>query len=147
VRLVFKERLTGSHYLLDRPLEDRAAALALEVSVVSLRDFVRVPALDAQGELTLEGFADKRPVAGSISLKIANEQRILYDLRFTGDDGRPYQLSGQRDLTVPKVVDALSTLPASVCDESGTEVGRAMLRFDAKNELSQMMRSIRVKVR
>jgi hypothetical protein len=147
VRLLFEERLTGSYYLLERPLEDRSASLKLEVSVDSVRDFLRVPALRVEGKLTLEGFATARSCRGAISLKIANEQRIPYDLRFTADDGKPYQLFGQRDLSVPKLADALTTLPASVCDESGREMGRGVLRFDTKNELSQLVRSIRVKVR
>jgi len=133
--------------LLARPLEDRVANVALAVSVQRVRDFVRSPVLSVMGEISLEGFATKRPCEGTIALKIANEQRIPYDLRFRADDGQSCQLYGQRDLSVPKLADALTTLPASVCDESGREIGRAVLRFDPKNELWELLRSIRVTVR
>ena len=112
-----------------------------------MRDFVRAPVLRVDGEVSLDGVATKRPCRGTIALRIANEQRIPYDLHFTGDDGKPYQLYGQRDLTLPKLADALTTLPMSLCDDGGREVGRAILRFDARTELRQLLRSIRVKVR
>jgi hypothetical protein len=132
MRLVFREHLRGSYHLLD-------------VSLEHARAFLRKPTLRVEGELTLADFATKRPCTGTIALKIANEQRIPYDLRFLGDDGRVYQLCGQRDLSVPKIVDALTTLPATLCDESGRELGRAMLDFDARNELGALLRSVRVR--
>jgi hypothetical protein len=147
MRLTFREHMTGSYHLLAEPLQDRIAELELVVSAKASRETLRAPALGVTGTVDLEGFATKRPCEGKVALKIANEQRIPYDLRFTGDDGRPYQLFGQRDLSVPRLADALTTLQASVCDEKGREVARAVLRFDARSELGQLVRSIRVKLR
>ncbi len=146
MRLLFHENMSGAYHLLARPLEDRAAELSLDVSIDRLRDFVRAPALRVEGTLSLEGVATARPCTGKISLRIVNEQRIPYDLRFLGDDGCAYRLCGQRDLTVPKLADALTVLPMSLCDPTAREVGRAVLRFDARTELGQLIRSIRVKV-
>jgi hypothetical protein len=146
MRLTFRERMRGSYHLLAEPLSDRVAELDLEVSARATRDTLRAPALGAAGTIDLEGFATRRPCEGRVALKIANEQRIPYDLHFTADDGRPYQLFAQRDLSVPKLADALTTLNASVCDESGAEVARAVLRFDARRELGHLVRSIRVKM-
>jgi hypothetical protein len=145
--LSFREHMHGSYHLLSQPLEDRVAELDLRVEARATRQTLRSPALGATGTIELEGFATRRPCEGRVALKIANEQRIPYDLHFTGDDGRPYQLFAQRDLSVPKLADALTTLNASVCDESGAEVARAVLRFDARRELGQLVRSIRVKMR
>jgi hypothetical protein len=147
MRLTFRERMRGSFHLLSAPLEDRGAQLELEVSARPSRDALRAPALDAAGTIQLEGFASRRPCEGRVSLKIANEQRIPYDLHFTGDDGRPYQLFAQRDLSVPKLMDALTTLHASVCDESGAEVARAFLKMNGRAELGRLVRSIRVRLR
>ena len=147
MRLTFREHMTGSYHLLAEPLRDRIAELELVVSAHASRDTLRAPALGVEGTIDLEGFATKRPCEGRVALKIANEQRIPYDVHFTGDDGRPYRLFGQRDLSVPRLADALTTLQASVCDEAGSEVARAVLRFDPKNELAQLLRSIRVKLR
>jgi hypothetical protein len=147
MRLTFREHMRGSYYLLSQPLEDRVAELDLLVEARATRETLRSPALGVSGTIELEGFATKRTCEGRVALKIANEQRIPYDLRFTGNDGRPYQLFAQRDLSVPKLADALTTLNASVCDESGGEVARAVLRFDARRELGHLVRSIRVKMR
>jgi hypothetical protein len=146
MRLLFHENMSGAYHLLARPLEDRDAELSLDVAIDRLRDFVRAPALRVEGTLSLEGVATARPCTGKIGLRIANEQRIPYDLRFVGDDGKDYRLYGQRDLTVPKLADALTVLPMSLCDETEREVGRAVLRFDARTELRQLIKSIRVKV-
>ena len=147
MKLLFHENMAGAYHLLECPLVDRAASLCLDVSIDRLRDFVRSPVLRVQGELSFEGVATKKTCGGTIALRVANEQRIPYDLHFVGDDGRSYQLYGQRDLTVPKLADALTTLPMSLCDDHGKEVGRAVLRFDARTELLQLLRSVRVKVR
>jgi hypothetical protein len=149
MRLLFREHLAGSFHLFAHPLIDGAADLALEVTAERARDLVRLRTLRVAGALSLDGFATARPCSGSIALKVAREQRIPYDLRFEADDGERYRLFGQRDLSLlllPRVVDALTTLPVSICDESGKEVGRAVLRFDPKNELGRLLRSIRVKL-
>jgi len=146
MRLLFHENMAGAYHLLARPLEDRSAELSLDVTIDRLRDFVRSPALRVEGSLSLEGVATERPCTGKIGLRIVNEQRIPYDLNFQGDDGHDYRLYGQRDLTVPKLADALTVLPMSLCDATGREVGRAVLRFDARTELKQLLKSIRVKV-
>ncbi len=146
MKLLFHENMSGAYHLLARPLEDRAAELSLDVSVDQLRAFVRAPALRVEGTLSLDGVATQRPCTGTIGLRVLREQRIPYDLRFRGDDGRDYHLYGQRDLSVPRLADALTTLPMSLCDETGCEVARAVLHFDARTELGQLLKSIRVKV-
>jgi hypothetical protein len=147
MRITFREHMIGSYHLLAQPLEDRIAELDLNVSARASRETLRAPALGVEGTIELQGFASKRPCEGKVALKIANEQRIPYELYFTADDGRPYQLFGQRDLSVPKLVDALTTLHASVCDQQGAEIARVILRFDPRRELGKLVRSIRVKVR
>jgi hypothetical protein len=146
MKLLFHENMSGGYHLLAHPLEDCTAELSLDVSIDRLRDFVRTPALHVEGVVSLAGVATARPCSGKIALRVVNEQRIPYDLHFTADDGRAYQLYGQRDLTVPKLADALTTLPMSLCDDTGREVGRAVLRFDMRTELVQLLRSIRVRV-
>lgn len=149
MKLTFHENLAGGYHLLASPLEDRTADLSLDVSIDRLRDFVRAPALRVEGTLSLDGVATACPCTGSIGLRVANEQRIPYDLRFAGDDGRSYRLYGQRDLTLPKLTDALTVLPMSLCDDTGDEVGRAVLRVDARSlagQLRQLLKTVRVKV-
>ena len=92
MRLLFHENMSGAYHLLARPLEDLAADASLDVSIERVRDFVRAPVLRVDGEVSLDGIATKRPCRGSIALRIANEQRIPYDLHFQGDDGKPYQV-------------------------------------------------------
>jgi hypothetical protein len=87
------------------------------------------------------------PLFGTLTMKLFDEKRIPYDLSFEGDDRRTYRLRGQRDFFMHDAVDSLTMLPASVYDDDGLEVARAMLRFDPKTELPAMVRSFRPRLK
>ena len=93
------------------------------------------------------GAASPDPAAPLPTVKLSDEKRIPYDLTFEGDDGRTYRLRGQRDFFVHDAVDSLTILPASLFDEAGVEVGRAVLRFDPKNDLGALVKSFRPRMR
>ena len=84
---------------------------------------------------------------GTLTMKLFDEKRIPYDLSFEGDDGQLYRLRGQRDFFMHDAVDSLTILPASLYDAAGTEIGRALLRFDPKTQLPALMKSFRPRVR
>lgn len=142
------ESLSGSYYLLDEPLRDRAMAITLTLSVDGLRQFVRDRRLLAEGTIAAEGLATSgQAISGSLAWKLFDEKRVPYDLAFAADDGRVLRLRGQRDFFVYDAVDSLTVLPASLYDEANVEIGRAMLRFDARSELPHLLRSFRPRVR
>ncbi len=145
------ENLSGSYYLLDAPLVDHALRISLKLGVDGMRRFLRERAIDARGTVFAERLAARDPVGvqvrGTLSMKLFDEKRIPYDLAFTGDDGRTYRLRGQRDFFVHDAVDSLTVLPASLYDDAGREIGRAVLRFDPKTELAPLLKSFRPHVR
>lgn len=145
------ESLSGSYYLLDEPLRDHALRFSLRLGVNGLRRFLRERKVDAKGFIHVEGLAERAPegveLAGSLAMKLFDEKRIPYDLSFQGDDGRSYRLRGQRDFFVHDAVDSLTILPASLFDDAGLEIGRAVLRFDPKNDLGALVKSFRPRMR
>jgi hypothetical protein len=140
----FRERLTGSYYLLSSPLEDRAVRLHLVAKVDGIRKFLRDKLAVLEGEIDLEGFAEKKPISGTIGLKLIDEGRIPYDFRFEGDDGKIYRFQGRCEFTPIAIADSLTVLPASLYDDARHEIGRAVLRFDIRGELMNVVRSFRV---
>lgn len=140
----FRERLTGSYHLLSSPLEDRAARLQIAAQVDGLRQFLRDKLAVIDGEIHLAGFADEKPIHGTLGLKLLDEGRIPYDFRFNGNDGRSYRFQGCCELTPIALADSLTVLPASLYDEARHEIGRAVLRFDVRGELMNVVRSLRV---
>lgn len=142
------ESLSGSWYRLDDPTTDRAIRYTLRLGVAGIRRFMKERKLEAKGMIFIEGLAEGevdegRPLFGSIVWRLLDEKRVPYDLELQGDDGKHYRLRGQRDFFLHDAVDSLTLLPASIYDESGTEIGRATLRFDPRTELPTTLKSIR----
>jgi hypothetical protein len=150
------ESFSGSFYLLDDPSRDHGMRISLRLGVNGLRRFVRDRTIQAKGLIFGENLAARSPegvpLEGTLTMKLFDEKRIPYDLSFEGDDGLCYRLRGQRDFFLHDAVDSLTILPASLyrvvgADEWGVETGRAMLRFDPKNELGPLVKSFRPRFR
>lgn len=142
-----EETLSGRWYRLDDPTEDRAIHYRLRLAVAGLRRFAKERKLEAQGTIFIEGLAEGdgsgQPVFGSLVWRLLDQKRVPYDLELQGDDGKHYRLRGQRDFFMHDAIESLTILPASLYDESGSEIGRATLRFDARSELGPTLKSIR----
>jgi hypothetical protein len=146
-----RESLSGSYYRLDEPLREHALRIDLCLGVDGMRRFLRERRVEATGRVFAEQLAERMaggvPLFGTLTMKLFDEKRIPYDLSFEGDDRRTYRLRGQRDFFMHDAVDSLTMLPASVYDDDGLEVARAMLRFDPKTELPAMVRSFRPRLK
>lgn len=145
------EAMTGTYHRFDDPLRDRRIRLELALSVDGLRRFARRRVIDARGHIVAEGLAENggsgRQVFGTITWKLVDENRVPYALSFTGDDGDTYHLRGQRDFFVHNAIGSLTTMAASLYDDPGAEIGRAVLHFEPKMELPALLRSFRPRVR
>jgi hypothetical protein len=144
-----EESLSGSYYRLADPLADHALRIDLHLGALGLRRFLRDRKLEVDGRILAERLAEREggvALRGTLTMRLFDERRIPYDLSFEGDDGRTYRLRGQRDFFVHDAVDSLTLLPASLYDDAGQEVGRAVLRFDPRAQLPAMVRSFRPRV-
>lgn len=137
----FKETMTGTYHLLATPLEERAITFTIGAKVDGLRRFLKDKTASIQGEVDVEGFADKRPLEGTLGLKLLDERRLPYEFTFTGNDEREYRFRGQKDFTLIAVTDSMTVLPASLYDAAGNEIGRAVLRFDMSHDLRSFLKS------
>ncbi len=142
-----REGFSGTYYRLDRPLEDRAITISLRLGVDGLRRFAKDRCMKAEGTIIAEELADQgRPLEGTAAMKLFDERRVPYDLAFEGDDGRWYRLRGQRDFFVHDA-RSLTVLPASIYDDTGAEIARAVMRFDPRTELPAFVKSFRPRLR
>ena len=142
----FEESMSGSYHLLDAQLDERAVSFSLRARVAGLRRFVKDRLARIEGEVNVEGFADRAPLTGTLALKLLDEQRLTYDFEFDANDGRRYRFHGQKDVTMIDLFDTMTTLPASIYDAEGREVARAVLRFDARANLVAFLRSWRARL-
>ena len=101
------------------------------------------------GKATLEGIIDAPPVAtaakatGTIVIRPIGQRIIRYELAFTGDDGKRYEMVGQKDIRWTRPLETFTTLPAEILDEDHRRVATCTTRFDMQKDLFSFLRSFR----
>jgi hypothetical protein len=145
--LSYRERMSGSYWLLDAPTDERAIALNFEAKTCELVEFVRTRTWLLAGTIDAEGLASGREVEGTLGFRLIDERRIPYRFAFRGNDGRRYELSGQKEWSGLAPVESMTLLPATLLDEYGAELARATLRFDLRADFGQWLRSFRLRIR
>ena len=141
----FEETMSGTWHLLASPLQDRAITFSIGARVLGIRQFLSDRNARIEGDLEIEGFADKRTLTGTLGLKLLDERRLVYDFTFRANDGREYRFHGQKDVTLVGLYDTMTTLPASLYDSDGREIGRAVLRFDVRRDMRSFLKSWRLR--
>ena len=142
----FRETLRGTYWRLDAPLEELALTLSLEARAGDVARFVRDRVWTVTGVIDAQGLATRRPVEGSILFHLPDERRLPYRVRFEGDDGGRYELSGQKEWLGVAPVASMTTLPVTIYDPRGQELGRGTLRFDARRDWARWLRSFRLRL-
>ncbi|MBX3159856.1 MAG: hypothetical protein KF773_28050 [Deltaproteobacteria bacterium] len=103
----------------------------------------------ADGRAELTGTIDAPPIAegaallGVITIRPIGQRIIRYELSFTGDDGKPYELVGQKDISWLSPLRTFTYLPAEILDEKRRRIGRCETAFDYKRHLWSFLRSFR----
>ena len=140
----FSETMSGSYWRLETPTEERAIAFTIVARARSIRRFARDKTWSITGTVDAEGLASKRPLEGTLAFRLIDERRLPYRFTFTGDDGRGYELSGQKEWSGLAPIESMTLLPASLYDADGGELARATLRFDLRSDLGRWMKSFRI---
>lgn len=141
--------LRGHFHLLEAPLDDHAIDCALGVDFHGGGGALLGRVGRVTGELWAEGVATHRPLAGSLALRGGAHPRLLLTLRFEGDDGAPRTLRGYVEVLPAAPLATVTEVPFSLyAGRAGDddEVGRGVLRFDARGELGAALRSLRLRV-
>ena len=138
----YREEMHGGFYLLANPVDERPADLALSIEVPDVTSFALTKTARLGGTLKLEGFAHEGHTEGKLVLDV-EARRATYTLPFRSVDGRLHQLRGYKQLEVLNLVDSFTLLRVSLYDDTPYEIGRAVLRFDARGNLGSLLRSIR----
>ena len=141
--LSFRETMRGTLWRLDAPTDERAVDVTLEARTGDLRDIPGDRTFRLRGTVDVEGLATRAEAEGTLVFKLATERRLPYRVRFRGDDGRAYELSGQKEWLPVAPLESVTTLPATLYDDAGQEIGRATLRFDVRQEWWHFVRSLR----
>ncbi len=99
------------------------------------------------GKVSVRGVLDAPPRAhgvdceGTMTIRPIGQKIIRYELSFVGDDGKPYELVGQKDIRFLSLRKTLTYLPAEILDDQHRRVATCETRFDVKNDLWSFLRS------
>ena len=78
-----------------------------------------------------------------ITIRPLGQRIIRYELSFVGDDGKTYELVGQKDIRWLAPLRTFTHLPAEILDEEHRRVGTCQTTFDLKHEWWRFVRSFR----
>jgi hypothetical protein len=101
------------------------------------------------GKATLRGVVHAPPLAGAagaegvITIRPLDQRIIRYELHFTGDDGKSYELLGQKDIRWRSPVHSFTYLPADILDAGHRKVGSCETRFNLQRDGWSFLRSFR----
>ena len=96
-----------------------------------------------RGTIHVPGLAESSDAEGTIVIRPIGQRIIRYELQFVGDDGKHYELVGQKDIRWLAPFETFTTLPAEILDEEHRRIATCLLRFDLKRDGFKFLRSWR----
>lgn len=152
---VFAEVMAGPLREVDEAVS-RELVLRLDVTFPHLPDQLRC-LLAGGGRLTAElcgiaelgGMAHGRPVVGHLTwAPLGGRAALVYEARFSLDDGTPVLLRGEKHVLLPRILRGATTLHSELIKDGtgeGAVLMRGVLRFDLWT-MPSFLRSFRLKV-
>jgi hypothetical protein len=95
------------------------------------------------GVLSAPPIAQAAQVEGVITIRPVGQRIIRYELAFVGNDGKPYELVGQKDIRWRAPLSTFTQLPAEILDEDHRRVGTCKTAFDLRHDGWSFLRSFR----
>src|SRR5262249_51488977 len=92
------------------------------------------------GKATLRGVIHAPPLAaaadaaGVITVRPVGQRILRYELQSTGDDGKPYELVGQKDIRWRAPVHSFTFLPAEILDDEHRRIATCKTTFDLRRD-------------
>ena len=78
-----------------------------------------------------------------ITIRPLGQRIIRYELAFIGDDGKPYELVGQKDISWSSPLRTFTYLPAEILDEDHRRVATARPPSTSQHDWWSFLRSFR----
>jgi len=140
----FSQRLSGTFHRLSAPGEEHPLELRLRGFFPLRRVLSRVA--DIEGTVDAEGLATRRPFQGTLAFRLVQGQRLIYELRFDGDDGRERRFQGETELVLERPKRSLERVFGRIFD-ADTEEARVILHDPLEESIPRVLRSLRTRSR
>ena len=139
----FAETMSGTVEWDDQPGHKHPFKFEITAHADSTRRHFANGKANVRGVISAPPRAQSADAEGTIVIRPIGQRIIRYELSFLADDGKRYEMVGQKDISWRHPVDSLTTLPAEIRDETGRRVGTCLTRFDYKHDLWSFLRSFR----
>jgi hypothetical protein len=139
----FAETMAGTMELDREPGVRRPFRFEVTAYATSTRRHLRDGKAALDGVIYASPIAEGAPVSGMITIRPVGQRVIRYELSFIGDDGRPYELVGQKDIRWTAPLRTFTELPAEILDEDHRRVATCQAAFDLRGDGLAFLRSFR----
>ncbi len=137
--------LRGHFHLLASPLEEHAIDCDLTVDLQGVRGVFLRRTGKVRGRVRAEGLASDHALEGTLSFRGAEAGQVLVAFAFLADDGARRTLRGYVEVLPAAPLATVTELPFSLYSADDEEIGRGVLRFDARGDLRAVLRSLRLR--
>jgi hypothetical protein len=137
----FSNRLNGAFRLHSEEGNDHPARLELTGRVPNLLQALLAARVTIQGIISLEGFADDKPLTGELEIIPLRGMRL--QLQFADNQGRPCSLDTSKEFDIGDAFKGKAKLVAAVRGEGGEQLGSVHLEVDLLQSFGQFWGSLR----
>lgn len=139
----FAETMSGTLELDKEPGIQRPLRFDIKIHAASTRDHIATGRAKVVGIVSAPPITNKTGIEGSILIRPLGQRVIRYELTFVGDDGKRYELVGQKDIKLRRLVQTWTTLPMEILDDQDRRVATCLTRFDYQKDGWSFLRSFR----
>ena len=139
----FAETMAGTVEWDKEPGKQHPFSFEISVHADSTRDHLRDGVAQIRGIVHAPPIAASAEAEGTITIRPVGQKIIRYELAFTGDDGRRYEVVGQKDISYRRLLASFTTLPLEILDEEHRRVATCLTRFDLRRQGLSFLKSFR----
>ena len=139
----FAETMAGTMELDATPGTQHPFSFEIRAHAASNREHLRDGRAEISGVVHAPPLAAAADAQGTIVIRPLGQKIIRYEMSFVGDDGKPYELVGQKDIRYRRLLDSWTKLPLEILDEEHRRVATCSTRFDYRNDWWSFLRSFR----
>ncbi len=140
----FAETMSGTMRLDAEPGVTHPFSFEVTAHAASTRRHFADGKAELVGVVHAPPIAQDVPASGVITIRPLGRRIIRYELAFTGDDGKRYEMVGQKDIRWTAPLRTFTELPAEIRDaKSGRRVASCQTSFDLRHDWWSFLRSFR----
>lgn len=138
----FSETMSGTSEMDAEPGKKHPFKFEITAQAESTRAHLKDGKASVRGVISAPPLAASADAEGTMTIRPLGQKIIRYELSFIGDDGKAYEVIGQKDIRWRHLIETWTHLPCEILDEDHRRVGTCQTTFDLRHGWS-FLRSFR----